>query len=239
MKILWYCNFTLQLYWNRTLAWVFSYKFAAYSQNTFSYEHLWTAPSVRVFIFFYLETTARKYNLHQNDFRHWYGNFSKLLSWKLLYRSYVRSFLSTITRHIGNSILKDTLQFNSFIKNWEDIWQENRRSCLKSYKLHKNASLHFQQHCTKIDHISLIFIRFFFSQANLVFKFILVLIGVLDNFYLFVFLLLFITLIILNFIQCLYTFLNKNHKYFDEAQCSFAFWRLTTSNIVIMFLFFS
>ena len=33
------CNFNkvaLQLYWNRTLAWVFSCKFPAYSQNTFS-----------------------------------------------------------------------------------------------------------------------------------------------------------------------------------------------------------
>ena len=134
----------------------------------------WTAASVRVFIFFFffcLEPTVRKYNLDQNDFCHWYGNFLKVLSWKLLDRSYVGSFLSTITRHIGNSILKDTLQskilptwisipVNSFIKNWEDIWKENR-SCLKSYTLHTNASLHFEQHCTKIDHILLIFTRFF------------------------------------------------------------------------------
>ena len=123
------------------------------------------------FFFFYLEPTVRKYNLDQNDFCHWYGNFLKVLSWKLLDRSYVGSFLSTITRHIGNSILKDTLQskilptwisilVNSFIKNWEDIWKENR-SCLKSYTLHTNASLHFEQHCTKIDHILLIFTRFF------------------------------------------------------------------------------
>ena len=34
-----------QLCWNRTLAWVFC-KFAAYFQNTFSREHLWTAASV-------------------------------------------------------------------------------------------------------------------------------------------------------------------------------------------------
>ena len=32
-----------QPYWNRTLAWVFSCKFAAYFQNTFSQEHLWVA----------------------------------------------------------------------------------------------------------------------------------------------------------------------------------------------------
>ena len=34
-----------QFYWNRTLALVFSCKFAAYFQNTFSYEHLWRADS--------------------------------------------------------------------------------------------------------------------------------------------------------------------------------------------------
>ena len=32
-----------QLYWNRTSAWVFSCKFAAYFQNTFSKEQVWTA----------------------------------------------------------------------------------------------------------------------------------------------------------------------------------------------------
>ena len=43
------CDFNkvaLQLYWNRTSAWVFSCKFAAYFQNTFSSERLWTTASV-------------------------------------------------------------------------------------------------------------------------------------------------------------------------------------------------
>ena len=31
----------LQLYWNHTSAWVFSCKFAAFFQNTFSWKHLW------------------------------------------------------------------------------------------------------------------------------------------------------------------------------------------------------
>ena len=38
------CNFNKvvkQLYWNHTLAWVFSWKFAAYFQNIFSQEQLW------------------------------------------------------------------------------------------------------------------------------------------------------------------------------------------------------
>ena len=37
---------TLQIYWNNTLGWTFSCKFAAYFQNTFSKEHLWMAASV-------------------------------------------------------------------------------------------------------------------------------------------------------------------------------------------------
>ena len=34
---------TKELYWNHTLTWVFSCKFAAYFQNGFSKEHIWTA----------------------------------------------------------------------------------------------------------------------------------------------------------------------------------------------------
>ena len=37
-----------QLYWNRTSAWVFSCKFAAYFQNNFSQEHLQMAASVEL-----------------------------------------------------------------------------------------------------------------------------------------------------------------------------------------------
>ena len=43
------CNFNKvakQLYRNHTSAWVFSCKFAAYFQSTFSEEQLWTAASV-------------------------------------------------------------------------------------------------------------------------------------------------------------------------------------------------
>ena len=38
-----------QLYWSRTSAWVFSCKFVAYFQNTFSTEHLWMAASEILF----------------------------------------------------------------------------------------------------------------------------------------------------------------------------------------------
>ena len=47
------CDFNkvaLQVYWNRTSAWVFSCKFNAYFQNIFSYEHLWRAPFVHCFL---------------------------------------------------------------------------------------------------------------------------------------------------------------------------------------------
>ena len=45
------CDFNkiaLQLNWNHTSAWVFSCKFAAYFQNTSSWEHLWRTASVFV-----------------------------------------------------------------------------------------------------------------------------------------------------------------------------------------------
>ena len=49
------CNFNKvakQLYWNHTLAWVLSYEFAAYFENTFSREHFWVAASVYAIFFF-------------------------------------------------------------------------------------------------------------------------------------------------------------------------------------------
>ena len=55
----------LQLYWHRTLAWVFSCKFTAYFQNTFFQEHPWGTASVHV-------------NYMQNYFQLFSGNcFSK------------------------------------------------------------------------------------------------------------------------------------------------------------------
>ena len=43
------CNFNKvakHLYWNHTSTWVFSCKFAAYFQNTFSYQRLWRVASL-------------------------------------------------------------------------------------------------------------------------------------------------------------------------------------------------
>ena len=43
--------FATHVYWNDTLAWVISCKFASYFQNIFSQEHLWVAPSISLPIF--------------------------------------------------------------------------------------------------------------------------------------------------------------------------------------------
>ena len=59
------CDFNkvaLQLYWNRTSAWVFSCKFTAYFKNTFSKEHLWMAASGSVIN----DRTQLLLNLFQN-----------------------------------------------------------------------------------------------------------------------------------------------------------------------------
>ena len=46
------CDFNkiaLQLYWNRTSAWMFPCILATYFQSTFSFEHLWTTAFVNVY----------------------------------------------------------------------------------------------------------------------------------------------------------------------------------------------
>ena len=71
------CDFNkvaLQFYWNCTSAWVFSCKFAAYFQNTFPQEHLWTAASVLLGFFIgnfeRISLSTRKYRL--GIFRYYY-----------------------------------------------------------------------------------------------------------------------------------------------------------------------
>ena len=46
----------------------------------------------------------------------------------------------------------------------------------------KNASPHFKEHCIKMGDISLVVIRFLFSQTNLVFKSNAVFFDILDSF---------------------------------------------------------
>ena len=105
--------------------------------------------------------------------------------WKLLDHSYVQSPFSTNTRHIDNSILKDTLQFfilrtwinmraKSFIKTSvnvtdtgidEDVWKNI-----------VTQSVHLEEHCTKTETTFRLFYPNLFL-TNLVFKFSIVLIG--------------------------------------------------------------
>ena len=65
------CGFNkiaLQFCRNRTSAWLFSYKFAAYFQNTFSQEHIWTAASVPISPYMYLQqkNTSSKVLMNTN-----------------------------------------------------------------------------------------------------------------------------------------------------------------------------
>ena len=93
----------------------------------------------RVFIFIILlfRINGKNGHLNVNNFRQYYGNFLKVLFWKLLDYSYVQSSFSAIMRHIDNSSLKYPLQLkilwinirvNSFIKTWESIvkWKSKK-----------------------------------------------------------------------------------------------------------------
>ena len=118
--------------------------------------------------------------------------FSKVLIRKLLHHSYEKSFFSTITRHINNSILKDTLRLkilwtwiniraNLFIKTLVNNMKRKSTKVPWTSLTRKNATPHFKEHCTKID-ISLVVIHFFFSQTNVVFKYNPLFIDILDGF---------------------------------------------------------
>ena len=137
--------------------------------------------------------------------------------WKLLNHRYVKSSFSTIARHNGDSILKENLHLkifrtcikigaNSFIKTLVSI-NENRRGYFEYYYLHKNLSQHFKENHTNIDEISTIFTILFFSQTNLVFKFIpMFILVVLATMYLPFYFLIVNILRILKFVQCLFVF---------------------------------
>ena len=132
--------------------------------------------------------------------------FSKVLLRKLLYHRYVK-VSSQQLRDTLTSVLKDTLRLkilwtrikirvNSFIETFVN----NMKRKINEGAL--NRSRDFPEHCTKID-ISIVVIRFFFSQTNLVFK---------SN-PLFIDLLIFTFILrIFKFIQCLYVFFIKTSK---------------------------
>ena len=70
--------------------------------------------------YFCLEPTVRKDAWMRTTSVTVMAFFSKVAFWKLLYHSYVQSSFPIITRHIENSILKDTLQLNIF-RTWINL----------------------------------------------------------------------------------------------------------------------
>ena len=101
--------------------------------------------------------------------------FSKVAFWKLLDHSYVQSSFQIITRHIENSILKDTLQLNilrtwiklrakSFIKTSVNMKQKSmkvpgKRSLAQISKCALRRTLHLNRQRF------INFVRFFFFQT--------------------------------------------------------------------------
>ena len=118
--------------------------------------------------------------------------FSKVLIQKLLYYSYVK-VSSQQLRDTWTSVLKDTLRLkilwiwikiraNSFIKTLvNNMKRKIIESALNIITCEKNATSHLKQYCTKIN-ISLVVIRFFFSQTNLVWKYNPLFSDILDSF---------------------------------------------------------
>ena len=125
--------------------------------------------------YFCLEPTVRKDAWMRTTSVTVMAFFSKVAFWKLLDHSYVQSSFPIITRHIENSILKDTLQLNilrtwiklrakSFIKTSVNMKQ-------KSMKVPGKRSVAQKSKCAfrRLFPLSksrfTYFIRFFFTQT--------------------------------------------------------------------------
>ena len=125
--------------------------------------------------YFCLEPTVRKDAWMRTTSVTVMAFFSKVAFWKLLDHSYVQSSFQIITRHIENSILKDTLQLNilrtwiklrakSFIKTSVNMKQ-------KSMKVPGKRSVAQKSKCAfrRLFPLSksrfTYFIRFFFTQT--------------------------------------------------------------------------
>ena len=125
--------------------------------------------------YFCLEPTVRKDTWMRTTSVTVMAFFPKVAFWKLLDHSYVQSSFSINTRHIENSILKDTLQLNifrtwinlratSFIKTSVNMKQ-------KSMTVPRKRSIAQKSKCALRRALNLsrprftYFIRFFFSQT--------------------------------------------------------------------------
>ena len=127
------------------------------------------------YYYFCLEPTVRKDAWMRTTSVTVMAFFSKVAFWKLLDHSYVQSSFPIITRHIENSILKDTLQLNifrtwinlratSFIKTSVNMKQKSmtvprKRSVAQKSKHALRRTLNLSR--PRFTY----FIRFFFSQG--------------------------------------------------------------------------
>ena len=81
----------------------------------------------------------------------------------------------------GHPAVEDFMDMDQdFCKHHE---AKTDKGALKIIIREKKATQHFKEHCTRIDDIWLVAIRFFFFQINLVFRSNLVFIDILDSFY--------------------------------------------------------
>ena len=143
------CNFSkvaLQLYWNHTSAWVFSYKFAAYFQNTLSYEHLWMAASVTCWKFT-LEKTSYKY-IEDKGVK----NIGFLLKakphlnkkcWLDFYYFCVYTYVNYANITWGSSHFRNLKKLHSKQKHTKRIVHMKDKFEHKKYLLRQNKMLHF------------------------------------------------------------------------------------------------
>ena len=141
--------------------------------------------SACLLLLFCLEPTVRKDTSMRTTSVPVMVVFSKVALWKLRDHSSVQSPFSTNTRHIDNSILKDTLQFfvfrawinmptKSFIKTSVNV--TDTRIDEGVWTKIVTQSVHLEEHCTKIETTFHIFYALLFL-TSLVFKFNLALIG--------------------------------------------------------------
>ena len=140
--------------------------------------------SGKVILFFYLEPTIRKDTWMRTTSVTVMVVFSKVpLFFQLLDYSYVQSSFSVIKRHVDCNVLKSILQLN-ILRTWIRANSFNRKLTKVPRKLSvaQKSEPALCTYCTKIDDNSLIFLRFFFSQTNLILKLNLALIGILHNF---------------------------------------------------------
>ena len=125
--------------------------------------------------YFCLETTVRKDAWMRTISVTVMAFFSKVAFWKLLDRSYIQSSFQIITRHIENSILKDTLQLNIF-RTWINLRatffiKTSVNMKQKSMTVPRKSSVAQKSKCALRRALNLsrpcftYFIRFFFSQT--------------------------------------------------------------------------